>query len=117
MAGKSAHMRQAAILMIMAGMVPLSLLVKHLSHLWIVFLHVSVLATIFLLVKSTFMVEMKEVAYILENATHNSLVILDEVVGVRVPLMVLSIAQAVVEHVVSIFIARLYLQHYHELIC
>ncbi len=55
------------------------------------------------------MVEMKEVAYILENATHNSLIILDEIGRGTSTFDGLSIAQAVVEHIVSIFTARHYL--------
>ena len=63
------------------------------------------------------MVEMKEVAYILENATQNSLVILDEIGRGTSTFDGLSIAQAVVEHICKhIHCKTLFATHYHELI-
>ena len=63
------------------------------------------------------MVEMKEVAYILENATHNSLIILDEIGRGTSTFDGLSIAQAVVEHICKhIHGKTLFATHYHELI-
>ena len=117
MAGKSTYMRQVAVLMIMAqagSFIPAREAV------------VSPVARIFTRVgasddistgQSTFMVEMTEVAYILENATKNSLVILDEIGRGTSTFDGLSIAQAVVEHICRHVHAKtLFATHYHELI-
>ena len=66
--------------------------------------------------RSTFMVEMVEVASILNGATENSLVILDEVGRGTATFDGLSIAWAVVEHLHNINKCRgLFATHYHEL--
>ncbi|MBQ6854739.1 MAG: DNA mismatch repair protein MutS [Alphaproteobacteria bacterium] len=66
--------------------------------------------------RSTFMVEMVEVAAILNGATENSLVILDEVGRGTATFDGLSIAWAVVEHLHNINKCRgLFATHYHEL--
>ncbi|OYW43667.1 MAG: DNA mismatch repair protein MutS [Rhodobacterales bacterium 12-64-8] len=66
--------------------------------------------------RSTFMVEMIETAAILNQATHNSIVILDEVGRGTSTWDGLAIAWAVVEHLHEINKCRaLFATHYHEL--
>ena len=118
MAGKSTYMRQAAILMIMAqigSFIPAR--EASISPVDRIFTRVGASDDIST-GQSTFMVEMKEVAYILENATHNSLIILDEIGRGTSTFDGLSIAQAVVEHICKhIHSKTLFATHYHELIC
>lgn len=117
MAGKSTYMRQVAILMIMAqigSFIPAR--EATISPVDRVFTRVGASDDIST-GQSTFMVEMKEVAYILENATQNSLVILDEIGRGTSTFDGLSIAQAVVEHICKhIHCKTLFATHYHELI-
>ncbi len=119
MAGKSTYMRQTAILALMAqigSFVPATAC------------HVGVVDRIFTRVgasddlsagQSTFMVEMTEVAEILENATPKSLVILDEIGRGTSTFDGMSIARAVVEHIAEkgngIGCKTLFATHYHEL--
>ena len=117
MAGKSTYMRQVAILMIMAqigAFIPAR--EATISPVDRVFTRVGASDDIST-GQSTFMVEMKEVAYILENATSKSLIILDEIGRGTSTFDGLSIAQAVVEHICKHIHAKtLFATHYHELI-
>lgn len=65
--------------------------------------------------RSTFMVEMSELAAILHGATHRSLVILDEVGRGTSTLDGLAIAQAALEHLHSTRAHTLFATHYFEL--
>ncbi len=116
MAGKSTYMRQTALITIMAqigSFVPASSAV------------IGVVDKIFTRVgasddlasgQSTFMVEMNEVAYILDNATAKSLLIFDEIGRGTSTYDGMSIARAVLEHVTEKIKARtMFSTHYHEL--
>ncbi len=116
MAGKSTYMRQIALIVIMAQMgsfVPAS------------FCHIGLVDRIFTRIgasddlstgRSTFMVEMSEVASILEHATSKSLLILDEIGRGTSTYDGLSIAWAVLEHcAVKIKAKTMFATHYHEL--
>ena len=116
MAGKSTYMRQVALIVLLAqigSFVPAS------------YAKIGVADRIFTRVgasddlamgQSTFMVEMTEVANILNNATNRSLVILDEIGRGTSTFDGLSIAWAVVEHISEKIKARtLFATHYHEL--
>ena len=118
MAGKSTYMRQVALIVLMAQMgsfVPSS------------YAHIGVTDRIFTRVgasddlgtgQSTFMVEMTEVANILNNATSKSLLILDEIGRGTSTYDGLSIAWAVTEYVADaekIGARTLFATHYHEL--
>jgi DNA mismatch repair protein MutS len=116
MAGKSVYIRQVALLVLMAQMgcfVP----AKEAS--------IGVVDRVFTRVgasdvqargQSTFMVEMVEVANILNNATPRSLIILDEVGRGTSTFDGVSIAWATAEHIHEKVGARtLFATHYHEL--
>ncbi len=118
MAGKSTYMRQTALITLMAqtgSFVPADKAV------------IGVCDRIFTRVgasddlasgQSTFMVEMSEVANILKNATTDSLLILDEIGRGTSTYDGLSIAWAVIEHIVQtkkLGCKTLFATHYHEL--
>lgn len=118
MAGKSTYMRQVALITLMAqigSFVPAKAA------------NIGVTDRIFTRVgasddlasgRSTFMVEMTEVANILRNATSKSLLILDEIGRGTSTFDGLSIAWAVIEHISNpklLGAKTLFATHYHEL--
>ncbi len=118
MAGKSTYMRQTALIVILAQMgsfVPADSA------------EITLVDKIFTRVgasddlssgQSTFMVEMTEVANILQNATPQSLVLLDEIGRGTSTYDGMSIARAVLEYLVkekSLGCKTLFATHYHEL--
>lgn len=117
MAGKSTYMRQVAIITLMAQIGSFVPAKKA---------NICIVDRIFTRIgasdnlsqgESTFMVEMNEVANIIENATENSLIILDEVGRGTSTYDGLSIAWSLIEHITQKIKAKtLFATHYHELI-
>ena len=117
MAGKSTYMRQTALIILMAQIgsyVPASSA------------RIGIVDKLFTRVgasddlasgQSTFMLEMKEVAYILNNATSHSFIVYDEIGRGTSTYDGMSIARAVAEYTVSkkIGAKTMFATHYHEL--
>ena len=116
MAGKSTYMRQVAIITLMAqigSFVPAK------------YAEIPIVDRIFTRIgasdnlisdQSTFMVEMAEMANIVNNATKDSLLILDEIGRGTSTFDGLSIAWSVVEYITNIIQAKtMFATHYHEL--
>ncbi|HEY4001980.1 MAG TPA: DNA mismatch repair protein MutS [Candidatus Xenobia bacterium] len=116
MAGKSTYLRQTALLTVMAQMgsfVPADRARIGLADR--VFTRVGASDDL-RLGRSTFLVEMSEVANILNNATERSVVILDEVGRGTSTHDGLSLAWAIAEHLHNVVGSRtLFATHYHEL--
>ena len=116
MAGKSTYMRQVALITIIAHIgcfVPAKSAEIPLTDR--IFTRVGASDNL-ISDQSTFMVEMNEVALILNKATKNSLLILDEVGRGTSTYDGLSIAWAVVEYITKNIKAKtLFATHYHEL--
>lgn len=117
MSGKSSFLRQTALIVLMAQIG---------SYVPAARMEWSVVDRIFTRVgasdqmaagRSTFMVEMQEAAYILNNATEKSLIVLDELGRGTSTYDGLSLAWAMTEHVHDVIKAKtLFATHYHELI-
>ena len=116
MGGKSTFLRQVALITLLAQMGSFVPAAKA---------HLSLVDRIFTCIgaadnmaegKSTFLVEMEETALICNQATKQSLVILDEVGRGTSTFDGLALAQAVVEYIYQNIKARcLFATHYHEL--
>ncbi len=116
MAGKSTYMRQTALIVLMAQIG--SFVPARQAKIGIVDRIFTRIGAADDLVggQSTFMVEMSEVANILNSATENSLVILEEVGRGTSTFDGISIARAVVEYLSTELKAlTLFATHYHEL--
>ena len=115
MAGKSTYIRQVALLTLMAqagSFIPCSSA------------DIGIMKSIFTRIgaaddlsrgQSTFMVEMTETANILNNATPDSLIILDEIGRGTSTFDGLSLAWAIAEHLNKKQALTLFATHYHEL--
>jgi DNA mismatch repair protein MutS len=116
MGGKSTYLRQAALISVMAQMgsfVPASEAVLPLVDR--VFTRIGASDNL-ARGRSTFMVEMTETAVILNTATKNSLIVLDEIGRGTATYDGLALAWAVIEHIhAEVGAYTLFATHYHEL--
>ena len=116
MAGKSTYMRQVAVLVLMAqvgSFIPAK--EGSICPVDRIFTRIGASDDI-LTGQSTFMMEMKEVSYILKHATSRSLLILDEIGRGTSTFDGMSIARAVLEYCAQKLKAKtLFATHYHEL--
>ncbi|MDD5593115.1 MAG: DNA mismatch repair protein MutS [Candidatus Margulisbacteria bacterium] len=116
MGGKSTYMRQAALICLMAqigSFVPAKS--AELCLIDRIFTRIGAMDDIYS-GQSTFMVEMIETANILNNATENSLIILDEIGRGTATFDGMSIAAAVAEYIHTKLKAKtLFATHYHEI--
>ncbi len=116
MGGKSTYLRQAALISVMAQMgsfVPATEAVLPLVDR--VFTRIGASDNL-ARGRSTFMVEMTETAVILNTATSNSLIVLDEIGRGTATYDGLALAWAVIEHIhAEVGAYTLFATHYHEL--
>lgn len=117
MAGKSTYMRQVALITIMAHIgcfVPCDSC--NISLVDRIFTRIGASDNL-AMGQSTFMVEMQEVADIIQNASSKSLLILDEVGRGTSTFDGLAIANAIIEYIAENIKAKtLFATHYHELV-
>lgn len=116
MAGKSTYMRQVAVLVLMTqigSFIP----AREASICPVDRIFTRIGATDDILTgQSTFMMEMEEVSHILQYATQNSLLILDEIGRGTSTFDGMSIARAVIEYCLKkVHALTLFATHYHEL--
>jgi DNA mismatch repair protein MutS len=118
MAGKSTYMRQTALIVLMAQMG---------SYVPAKSAHIGIVDRVFTRIgasddlsagKSTFMVEMTEMADILKSATRSSLLVLDEIGRGTSTYDGMSVARAILEHCADkrkLGVKTMFATHYHEL--
>jgi len=115
MAGKSTYLRQNALIIVMAylgSFVPAEhALIGNVDK---IFCRVGASDNL-ARGESTFLVEMNETAYILRNATSESLIIMDEVGRGTSTADGISIASAVLQYVLNMRSKTLFATHFHEL--